>query len=109
MQIENNNKAMEKIQLLDMKINNDKKMIKEEKHRHKALKKEILELQNKNWTENSGKDGKFKELEEKGEELKKKIELLEEESNKKGKIMIILAFDLVKIHLIFICYSLKFI
>ena len=66
--------------LLDMKINNDKKMFKEEKHRYKNLKKEMLELQNKNWTENEGKNGKFKELEEKGQEFKKKIELLEEES-----------------------------
>ena len=78
-QIEAINKANEKIQLLDMKITNDKKTLKEEKKKYKALNKQLLEVQNKIWSENSDKDNKIKELEAKIQQIYQKTQMLEEE------------------------------
>ena len=79
-QIEASNKTNEKLQLLDMKLTNDKKQFKEEKRRIKALRQEMAEIHNKHNAEISLKEEKIKELESNIAELSKKMASLEEES-----------------------------
>lgn len=80
-QIESNNKLMEKISLLEMKMTSDKKLFKEERKKNKLLSKQLSELQSKNWNENDEREQKIHTLEKEKGEMIKEIN----EAKRKGK------------------------
>lgn len=63
---------MEKIEIMEMKIINDKKILKEEKKKNKVLNQQILELQTKSWNDSDNRENKIKSCE-------KQMELIAEE------------------------------
>lgn len=79
-QIEGYNKAMEKLQLQDLKLSNDKRQFKEEKKKYKSLRKELLESQTLYNKERELWDIRIKELEGELKKLIEQIQGLEEDS-----------------------------